>query len=131
MKGFAQLSLAVLASYASATAVNVNKRDSPLSVVLSAAGNSEVKVAVTNNGDKALNLLSKGTFLDEANPVEKVTMYSAGGSKSMISHIDAVSQHFIWTYRGQNGELWRCGYSMQLESRPPCRGSFRSAALLD
>jgi len=38
-------------------------------------------VAVTNNGDKPVNLLSKGTFLDEVNPVEKVTMYSAAGSK--------------------------------------------------
>ncbi|KAF2733840.1 hypothetical protein EJ04DRAFT_512870 [Polyplosphaeria fusca] len=80
MKGFTQLSLAALAAYASATAVNVNKRESPLSVELTASGNTEVKVAVTNNGEKAINLLSKGTFLDEVNPVEKVTVYSAGGS---------------------------------------------------
>ena len=81
MKGFTGLTLAALAAYASATAININKRESPLKVVLSASGNTEVKVAVTNNGDKALNLLSKGTFLDEANPVEKVTVYS--GSKSL------------------------------------------------
>ena len=80
MKGFTQLTLAALAAYASASAVNPHKRDTPLSVVLTASGNSEVKVAVTNNGDKALNLLSKGTFLDEENPVEKVTLYAAGGS---------------------------------------------------
>jgi hypothetical protein len=122
MKVFAQLSLAALASYASATAVNVNKRDSPLSVVLTASGNSEVKVAVTNNGDTALNLLSKGTFLDEVNPVEKVTMYSTGGSKSMTSHIHAASKHFNWTYGNPNGELWRCDYSMQPETWLPMQG---------
>jgi deuterolysin len=82
MKGFTQLSLAALAAYASATAIgDVNKRDSTLKVTLTAAGNTEVKVAVTNNGDKALNLLSKGTFLDEANPVEKVTLYAAGSKQ--------------------------------------------------
>ncbi|KAF2475196.1 uncharacterized protein BDR25DRAFT_382046 [Lindgomyces ingoldianus] len=80
MKGFSQLSFAALAAYASATAIDVNKRETPLSVVLTASGNSEVKVAVTNNGDTTLNLLSKGTFLDEVNPVQKVQMYSAAGS---------------------------------------------------
>ncbi|KAF2686647.1 hypothetical protein K458DRAFT_362847 [Lentithecium fluviatile CBS 122367] len=80
MKVFAQLSLAALAAYVSAVSVDLNKRESPLSVILSASGNTEVKVAVTNNGDKALNLLSKGTFLDEANPVEKVSVYSSSGS---------------------------------------------------
>lgn len=75
------MSVAALASLASAASVDLNKRDSPLSVALTASGNSEVKVAVTNNGDKTLNLLSKGTFLDEVNPVEKVNVYSSGGSK--------------------------------------------------
>ncbi|KAF2123099.1 neutral protease 2-like protein [Lophiotrema nucula] len=77
MKGF---TLAALVACAAATAVNVNKRASPLSVELTASGNTEVKVAVTNTGDKAVNLLSKGTFLDEVNPVEKVAVYSASGS---------------------------------------------------
>lgn len=81
MKVFSQLSVAALASYATAASVDVFKRETPLEVQLAAAGNSEVKVTVTNNGDKTLNLLSKGTFLDEQTPVEKVTMYSAGGSK--------------------------------------------------
>jgi len=70
-------SLAALIVLTSATAINVNKRDSPLSVKLEAAGNSEVKVVVKNNGDKALNLLSKGTFLDEELPVEKIKMFTA------------------------------------------------------
>jgi deuterolysin len=81
MKVFGQLSIAALASYATAASVDVFKRETPLTVELAAAGNSEVKVTLTNNGEKTLNLLSKGTFLDEVNPVEKVTLYSAGGSK--------------------------------------------------
>jgi hypothetical protein len=81
MKGFTQLSLAVLVTFASAVSVNLNKRESPLSVFLSSTGNTEVMVAVTNHGDKTLNLLSKGTFLDEELPVEKVSVFSKGGSK--------------------------------------------------
>ncbi|KAF2278571.1 uncharacterized protein EI97DRAFT_448473 [Westerdykella ornata] len=80
MKGFTLLTFAAFVAYASAMAISVTKRDSSLSVVLTASGNSEVKVAVTNNGDRALNLLSKGTFLDEVNPVEKVSMYPSGGT---------------------------------------------------
>lgn len=83
MKVFSQLTVAALASYATAASVDVNKRETPLSVKLAASGNSEVKVTLTNNGAKTLNLLSKGTFLDEQNPVEKVTMYSAGGSSKV------------------------------------------------
>jgi anti-sigma-K factor RskA len=81
MKVISQLTVAALATYATAASVDVNKRDTPLSVKLVASGNSEVKVTVTNNGEKTLNLLSKGTFLDEQMPVEKVSIYSAGGSK--------------------------------------------------
>lgn len=83
MKVFSQLSVAALASYATAASVDVFKRETPLGVQLAVAGNSEVKVTITNNGEKALNLLSKGTFLDEQTPVEKVTMYSAGGSEKV------------------------------------------------
>jgi deuterolysin len=82
MKVSSQIAVAALASIATATSVNVHKRETPLSVKLVASGNSEVKVTLTNNGEKTLNLLSKGTFLDEQLPVEKVEMYSAGGSKS-------------------------------------------------
>lgn len=80
-----QLSVAALAAVASAASVDVNKRDTPLSIKLESVGNSEVKIAVTNNGEKALNLLSKGTFLDEVAPVEKVQVYSAGGCKCINS----------------------------------------------
>jgi len=75
MRGLIQLSIAALAG---ATAISVNRRETPLSVELTASGNSEVKIAITNNGETALNLLSTGTFLDEVNPVEKVKMFAAG-----------------------------------------------------
>lgn len=81
MKGFTQFTLAALVAYSSAVSVDLNKRDSPLNIVLKASGNTEVKVAVTNQGNRTLNLLSKGTFLDEANPVEKVSVFSNKGSK--------------------------------------------------
>jgi deuterolysin len=84
MKGIIKFTLVALATYASAASVNLNKRESPLGVILSASGNTEVKVAVTNNGNKTLNLLSKGTFLDEENPVEKVSVFSTSGSKFIV-----------------------------------------------
>lgn len=106
MKGFTQLSLAAFVAYASATAISVEKSDSPLSVVLTASGNTEVKVAVTNKGDKSLNLLSKGTFLDEVRPVEKVTVYSSAGSKlPPLSTVINISCSWIATRRGQE---WLC-----------------------
>lgn len=78
---YTQIVVAALASYATAASVDVFKRETPLKVELSAAGNSQVKVVLTNSGDKTLNLLSKGTFLDEENPIEKVTMYANQGSE--------------------------------------------------
>lgn len=78
MKAF---TIASLIAFAAAASVDVNKRETPLTVELKATGNSEVKVTLVNKGDKPLNLLSKGTFLDEKLPVEKVSIYSAGGSK--------------------------------------------------
>lgn len=81
MKVSSQFAVVALASLATAASVDVHKRETPLSVKLAASGNSEVKVTLTNNGEKTLNLLSKGTFLDEELPVEKVQMYAAGGSK--------------------------------------------------
>lgn len=87
MKTFAQLSVAALATVASAASVDVNKRDTPLSIKLESIGNTEVKVAVTNKGEKTLNLLSKGTFLDEVAPVEKLQVYSAAGGTFVISNL--------------------------------------------
>jgi deuterolysin len=90
MKTFAQLSVAALATVASAASVDINKRDTPLSIKLESIGNSEVKIAVTNNGEKALNLLSKGTFLDEVAPVEKVQVYTAAGGT--LSYLFSILQ---------------------------------------
>jgi deuterolysin len=81
MKISSQLAVAALASYATAASVDVHKRETPLSVQLAATGNSEIKVKLTNNGEKTLNLLRTGTLLDEQLPVEKVQMYGTGGSK--------------------------------------------------
>ncbi|KAK7705482.1 hypothetical protein SLS57_010016 [Botryosphaeria dothidea] len=75
MKFSAGLSL-VLAATASATAINLNKRDTPLDVKLEMIGNSEVKATVTNKGLSALKLYKTGTILDKA-PVEKVEINSA------------------------------------------------------
>jgi deuterolysin len=81
MKIFSYFTVAALASYATAAAVDAFERETPLKAELSAAGNSLVKVVLTNNGNKTLNLLSKGTFLDEDYPLEKVTMYANKGSE--------------------------------------------------
>ncbi|KAH7132585.1 neutral protease 2-like protein [Dendryphion nanum] len=81
MRGFSPISVAALAVFADATAINYRKRDTPLAISLTRTGNTEIRLSVTNQGDKTFNLLTKGTFLDEINPVEKVTVYSAEGSK--------------------------------------------------
>lgn len=83
MRGLAQLFVASVATLAAGTAVSYKKRDSPLEVTLTQIGNTEVSIAVTNKGAKAVNLLTTGTFLDQINPVQKVTVYSDGGSKAV------------------------------------------------
>lgn len=80
MRGFGQLFIAGLAA---ATVINQNKRDTPLEITLTQTGNTEVKIAVANKGARTVNLLTTGTFLDEINPVQKVTVYSEGGSKTV------------------------------------------------
>lgn len=78
MKFSAGLSL-VLASIASSTAVNLNKRETPLDVKLEMVGNTEVKATVTNTGASPLKVFKTGTFLDSS-PIEKVEIYSPGKS---------------------------------------------------
>ncbi|KAI4671066.1 uncharacterized protein J4E88_009462 [Alternaria novae-zelandiae] len=51
-----------------------------LGVQLTAAGNSAVKVVVTNNGDMALNLLRRATLFDEKLPVERISMFASNSS---------------------------------------------------
>lgn len=89
MKSFTHFTLAALVASATAYSVNLKKRESPLSIVLTKSGNTEVKVAVTNNGNKTLNLLSKGTFLDEVSPVEKVSVFSNSGSEYVHTQHEA------------------------------------------
>ncbi|GME28774.1 peptidase m35 deuterolysin [Neofusicoccum parvum] len=76
MKFFTGLSIAALATAASAVSLNLNKRDSPLDVKLEMVGNTEVKASVTNTGASDLKLYKTGSFLDTA-AVEKVEIYSA------------------------------------------------------
>ncbi|KAH6868159.1 neutral protease 2-like protein [Alternaria rosae] len=80
MKLCSSLYLAAWALYAYAAPVDLLKRDEPLSVQLTAAGNSAVKVVVANNGDMALNLLSTGTLFDDKLPVERISMFANNSS---------------------------------------------------
>ncbi|GME55872.1 peptidase m35 deuterolysin protein [Neofusicoccum parvum] len=75
MKFSASIALA-LAALANATALNLNKRESPLDVKLEMVGNTEVKATVTNTGASALKLYKTGTLLDKT-AVEKVEINSA------------------------------------------------------
>lgn len=69
--------LAALVASVSATALDLERRDSPLSVSLTQVEDSKVKVALTNNDESAYKLFYKGTFLDEA-PTDKLSVSSAG-----------------------------------------------------
>ncbi|KAH7356206.1 neutral protease 2-like protein [Pyrenochaeta sp. MPI-SDFR-AT-0127] len=71
------LSVAALASLASAFSDALSKRDSPLSVALSVTGNTDVKAVITNTGSESLKLFKTGTFLDDSH-VEKVEVFQAG-----------------------------------------------------
>ncbi|KAM0715581.1 hypothetical protein Q7P37_009079 [Cladosporium fusiforme] len=77
-KGFMKFTLpfiAVMAATASAAAVDLTKRDSPLSVTLTRVEDSKVKVALTNTADTGYNLMTKETFLDDA-PADKLVVSS-------------------------------------------------------
>ena len=67
--------LAGLLATASATAIDLEKRDSPLSVSLTQVEDSKVKVALTNNDEASYKLFYKGTFLDHA-PTDKLSVTS-------------------------------------------------------
>ncbi|KAM5478312.1 putative deuterolysin [Microsporum canis] len=60
-----------------ATIPSVPLNHSMIDVKLSAAGNSMVKATITNNGDRALNLLRFNTIMDE-HPTRKVMVYQNG-----------------------------------------------------
>jgi deuterolysin len=68
--------LAILATTVSAAAVDLAKRDSPLSVELSQLEDSKVKVTLTNTAETNYKLFYKESFLDDA-PNDKLTVSSA------------------------------------------------------
>ncbi|KAI5245883.1 hypothetical protein E4T42_06626 [Aureobasidium subglaciale] len=71
--------LIALAATASCTAIDLDKRASPLDVTLTPLGNTKVKAVLTNNGDVSYNLFYKGSFLDSA-PVDKFHVTSASAN---------------------------------------------------
>lgn len=74
---FQALSVAALASLASAVSATLDKRDSPLDVSLEITGNTAVKATIKNTGSEDLKLFKTGTFLDDSH-VEKVEVFQAG-----------------------------------------------------
>ncbi|KAF2462093.1 Deuterolysin metalloprotease family-domain-containing protein [Lineolata rhizophorae] len=77
MKFLTHLAWATFASLANCHSIgHLNKRDTPLSIELQMEGNTMVKAFLTNTGDVGLNLLKKGTILDDSAPVEKVEVNS-------------------------------------------------------
>ena len=71
--------LAVLATTVSSAAVDLAKRDSPLSVKLTHTEDSKVKVALTNAAEVDYKLFYKESFLDDA-PIDKLTVTSSSAS---------------------------------------------------
>ncbi|KAK4624525.1 Neutral protease 2 [Fulvia fulva] len=74
---FTALSVAAMAAVVSSTAIDITKRDTPLSVTLTPLGNSKVKASVTNTGVEGYNVFYKGSFLDNEAPVDKLEVTSA------------------------------------------------------
>ena len=70
--------ITALASTVSATAINLDKRASPLAVDLTPVSDTKVKVVLTNTGSTDYNLFYKGTFLDTDSPADKFFVSSAG-----------------------------------------------------
>jgi deuterolysin len=79
MRFTSQFAIATMAALVSSTAIRLERRALALDVKLSAQGNTLVKAVITNTGSSGINLLNKGTFLDNA-AVEKVTVSSDGKS---------------------------------------------------
>ena len=65
------------ASAASYSIGHLPKRDLGVEVVLSSAGNTEVKAVVTNRGSSKVSLLNFNSVLDPA-PVQKVSVQKNG-----------------------------------------------------
>lgn len=61
-------------------AVDLEKRDSDISVTLSSVEHGVVTAVVKNNAAEALTLLKAGTFFD-SDPVEKATVFKNGTAR--------------------------------------------------
>jgi hypothetical protein len=85
MKITAAAFVALVASVSS-TAIDLEKRDSPLSVSLTQVEDSKVKVSLTNNNEASYKLFYKGTFLDEA-PTDKLSVSSDCESRIEVINI--------------------------------------------
>jgi hypothetical protein len=88
---------AALVASVSSTAIDLEKRDSPLSVSLTQVEDSKVKVSLTNNNEASYKLFYKGTFLDEA-PTDKLSVSS--DCKSRIEVINIVTKLTQRSFQG-------------------------------
>ena len=77
MKFFTYLAFGIISAGVNAIPAERN----PLNVTLSLIGESEVYIAIKNEGSQALRLLNKGTILDTRPPVQKVSLYSHAKGK--------------------------------------------------
>ncbi|KAH4074029.1 neutral protease [Parastagonospora nodorum] len=81
---FQILSVAALASLASAVSDALDKRDSPLDVSLEVTDNTNVKATIKNTGTEDLKLFKTGTFLDDSH-VEKVEVFRSGKQPEQVA----------------------------------------------
>ncbi|PSN60468.1 hypothetical protein BS50DRAFT_655616 [Corynespora cassiicola Philippines] len=72
MKFFTYLAFGIISAGVNAIPAERN----PLNVTLSLIGESEVHIAIKNEGSQALRLLNKGTILDTRSPIQKASLYS-------------------------------------------------------
>jgi deuterolysin len=69
--------ISTIASLASATVVDLAKRNTPINVRLEVVGNTAVKAWITNTGGTSLKLFKTGSLLDDSD-VEKVKVFQKG-----------------------------------------------------
>ncbi|KAG7128128.1 Neutral protease 2 like protein [Verticillium longisporum] len=87
------VAISSLALLAGAASVDLSARATPLVVRLEESGNSGIKGYLTNAGNKAVKLLTLGTFLDDR-PVEKVEVFSGEDAFRVINAGETVEVDF-------------------------------------
>ncbi|KAL7273363.1 hypothetical protein RUND412_003783 [Rhizina undulata] len=91
---FLSLGIAFFAALTTAFPVNIERRDSPLKVLLSASSqNAVVHAEITNTGSSDLSLLSYGSIL-ASKPVEKVEVYLDGICKIARLQFNGILYHY-------------------------------------